>query len=71
MAVLCMKLIVYLTGLALMVAVAGCEWHEHEHGQYQGGAYDGNYQGSGYQTYPGPAYPHDREYWEHHRDYRY
>jgi hypothetical protein len=68
-----MKLIAYLTGLTLMLAVAGCEWDEHEHHHgYNGGAYGGTYQGYGYQAYPAPApaYPNDRGYWEHH-DYRY
>jgi hypothetical protein len=68
-----MKWIAYLTGLAAMLAITGCEWDEHEHHHdYRGGAYDGTDQGYGYQTYPypPPAYPDDHEYWEHH-GYRY
>jgi hypothetical protein len=72
MPALFMKRIIYLTGLAMTVAVAGCEWHEHE--RHEGGAYDGHYRGYGYETYPPPAYPdYPREHehdWDHH-DYRY
>lgn len=67
-----MKLLAYLTGLTLMFAAAGCEWdeHHHHHDDYRGGAYDGNYNGYGYQTYPAPApAPVYRDY--DHRDYRY
>ena len=56
-----MKIIIYLLGLAALMATAGCEHEHHDHDWGRGGAYEGEHHDFGH-----------GDYWDYHdgRDFR-